>query len=74
MRRELDFRALRDIALFTVPLQGGWKSQSGEFSVKPQGERDEGGTLVVRWLRGALTAHNAPAPTTAGIEHMRENQ
>lgn len=49
VRRELDFRALRDIAPFTVPLQGGWKSQSGEFSVKLEGERDEGGTLAVRW-------------------------
>ena len=34
---------------FTVPLAGGWRSQSGERVVKLAGAAGEGGTLTVRW-------------------------
>ena len=34
---------------FTVPLKGGWRNQSGEQTVKINGQAGEGGTLTVRW-------------------------
>ncbi len=47
--KSLDFRALRELGPISVALQAGAKSQAGEFSVKTRGQRDEGGTLAVRW-------------------------
>lgn len=51
--KQLDFRALRDIAPFTVALKGdgagGWHSQTGEFVIDVKGEREERGRLAVRW-------------------------
>lgn len=35
--------------LFTVPLSGGWRSQSGVQTQKFNGADEEGGTLTVRW-------------------------
>lgn len=49
VRREMDFRAVRDVAPFTVPLQGGWKNQAGEFTVRVKGDHGEAGPLTVRW-------------------------
>ena len=34
---------------FTVPLKGGWRSQSGEQVITQTGEFGEGGQLTVRW-------------------------
>lgn len=47
--KSLDFRALRELGPFSVALQPGAKSQAGEFSVQTKGQRDEAGTLAVRW-------------------------
>ena len=47
--KSLDFRALRELGPFSVALQPGAKSQAGEFSVRTKGQRDEAGTLAVRW-------------------------
>lgn len=34
---------------FTVPLKGGWRSQSGEQVVALKGEFGDAGKLTVRW-------------------------
>jgi hypothetical protein len=34
---------------FSVPLKGGWRSQSGEQVLQVNGEGPEGGTLTIRW-------------------------
>ena len=34
---------------FTVPLKGGWRSQSGEEVVALKGELGDAGKLTVRW-------------------------
>ena len=50
---QLTFRTTADGNMsgkpMVVPLEGGWRSQSGEQVIQMQGERGEGGTLNVRW-------------------------
>lgn len=37
------------VPTFTVPLSGGWRSQSGVQTYKFSGANEEGGTMTVRW-------------------------
>lgn len=48
-RRLVDVAALRELRLFTLPLKGGWRNQSGEQLIDLKGERGEGGKLRLRW-------------------------
>lgn len=41
--------AILQDAAFVVPLQGGWRSQSGEHVVNLKGDFGEAGELVARW-------------------------
>jgi hypothetical protein len=56
--RQLVFRVGDDGAAttgkpWTVPLKGGWRSQSGERVVMLKGDAGEGGKLTVRWRLAA---------------------
>jgi hypothetical protein len=48
-KRLVDVAALRELRLFTLPLKGGWRNQSGEQLIDLKGERGEGGKLRLRW-------------------------
>ncbi len=50
----LDFHEARDVKPMTVPLQGGWRSQSGEQVQTLKNDRGETGKLTVRWRFAVL--------------------
>jgi len=43
------FKEAGDSPFFRLPLKGGWRSQSGEETIRHNGKGGEGGTLKVRW-------------------------
>lgn len=50
--RQLAFKPVEgkaQVPTFTVPLSGGWRSQSGVQTFKFTGPNEQGGTMTVRW-------------------------